>query len=59
MFHVDVARLDSEGRISVAKEKMSEWIAEAKTRRPAFLVLDGLDTLLPPENEASSDFLAD
>lgn len=51
--HVDVARLDGEGRIGKIKESMSLWLEDAMKRAPALLILDSIDTLLPPENEVS------
>jgi hypothetical protein len=48
---VDVGRVDPEGRISATKTQMSEWLEDASRRQPSLLVLDGLDSLLVPENE--------
>ena len=43
--------MDNEGRIGTIKEKMSFWVEEAGKKSPCLLILDGIDTLLPPENE--------
>lgn len=32
---------------------MSAWVEDAEKKSPCLIVLDGLDTLLPPENEVS------
>jgi hypothetical protein len=50
---VDVARIDSEGRLKETKDKITGWSEDAKRKRPAVLVLDGLDSLLGPEHEVS------
>ena len=50
---MDVARLDGDERITKVKESMADWIEDAKRRAPTLLILDGIDTLLPPENEVS------
>lgn len=49
--YIDVARVDAEGRVEKMKEEMSHWLEEAVKKAPCLLVLDGLDTLLAPENE--------
>lgn len=49
----DVARLDGEGRVKELKAKIEAWFEGARKRRPALLVLDGLDSLLSPEHEVS------
>ena len=49
----DVGRVNAEGRLSDLKATLQGWIDNAKARRPAVLILDGLDTLLCPENEVS------
>jgi hypothetical protein len=50
---VDVARLDSDGRLKETKDKITKWLEDAKRKRPAVLVLDELDSLLRPEHEVS------
>ena len=51
MIYEDIARINGDARISVIKEKMSECVEGASKKRPCILILDNLDTLLPPENE--------
>jgi hypothetical protein len=33
------------------KAKIEGWLEDAKRKRPALLILDGLDSLLAPEHE--------
>jgi SpoVK/Ycf46/Vps4 family AAA+-type ATPase len=53
MIYEDVARIDSEGRLKETKSKIEELLATAQRRKPAVLILDGLDSLLGPEHEVS------
>lgn len=53
VIYVDVGRVDGDGRITKIKETMSSWHEDLQKRGPALLILDGIDTLLPPENEVS------
>ena len=53
VLYEDVGRVNAEGRLPDLKATVQRWIDDAKDRRPAILVLDGLDTLLCPENEVS------
>jgi hypothetical protein len=41
------------------KEHIEGWMDDARERRPALLILDGLDNLLGPEHEVSSAALVD
>lgn len=42
-----------EGRIKEVKEEMTGWFEQGKVKAPCLLLLDGLDTLVAPENEVS------
>lgn len=53
MIYEDVARIDSEGRLKETKSKIEQLLANAQSRKPAVLILDGLDSLLGPEHEVS------
>lgn len=53
MIYEDVSRIDGEGRLKETKAKIEELIANAQRRKPAVLILDGLDSLLGPEHEVS------
>ena len=53
MIYEDVARIDSEGRLKETKSKIEELLATTQRRKPAVLILDGLDSLLGPEHEVS------
>jgi peroxin-1 len=53
VIYEDVGRIEPEGRITTIKEKMASWTGQAEEKSPCLLILDGLDMLLPPENEAS------
>jgi SpoVK/Ycf46/Vps4 family AAA+-type ATPase len=53
MIYEDVARIDSEGRLKETKAKIEELLENAQRRKPAVLILDGLDSLLGPEHEVS------
>jgi hypothetical protein len=53
MIYEDVARIDSEGRLKETKSKIEELLVNAQRRKPAVLILDGLDSLLGPEHEVS------
>ena len=59
MIYEDVARIDSEGRIGTIKEKMSAWVEQGSEKAPALLILDGIDTLLPPEDEVSRQYFGE
>jgi peroxin-1 len=48
---MDVARVELEGRVHKTKETVSAWLEEAKEKAPCLLILDGLDSLLMPEQE--------
>ncbi|KAI9631847.1 putative peroxisome biosynthesis protein PAS1 [Dioszegia hungarica] len=52
--YIDVARLDAERRVDKVKEEINSWLEQAKGKTPCLLVLDGLDSLIGPENELSS-----
>jgi peroxin-1 len=47
----DVGRIETEGRITTIKDKMTSWTEKAGKKSPCVIILDGLDMLLPPENE--------
>lgn len=49
--------MDSEGRLGEIKATLEGWLNDARERKPALLVLDGLDHLLGPENEVSPLYL--
>jgi hypothetical protein len=51
--YIDVARLDAERRVDKVKEETNSWLEQAKGKVPCLLVLDGLDSLVGPENEVS------
>lgn len=51
--YIDVARLDAERRVDKVKEEINSWLEQAKGKTPCLLVLDGLDSLIGPENEVS------
>jgi peroxin-1 len=42
--------------VEKTKEAMSDWMAEARKKVPCLLILDGLDSLLAPENEVSCGY---
>ena len=46
--------MNVEGRLSELKATVQGWCDKVTERRPALLVLDGLDTALCPENEVSA-----
>lgn len=43
-----------DGRLSDLKATVQGWYDQVRERRPAILVLDGLDTVLSVENEVST-----
>jgi hypothetical protein len=53
VLYEDVGRINAEGRLPDLKGTVQEWCDKARERRPAILILDGLDALLCPENEVS------
>jgi hypothetical protein len=58
MIYEDVARIDSEGRLKETKSKIEELLENAQRKKPAVLVLDGMDSLLGPEHEVSQLLVA-
>ena len=51
IIYEDVTKLDAEDRSRDVRKKMSEWVEDAKKRRPCLLIIDGLDSVLHPESE--------